>query len=123
MMFVLKISALATILSLSVAHAAPANIEADRKAVGSECKKDAEKIGCKMAMGAGMGKCMFEYKKLHQDWNPSPACKSALKKMRQDNMANRKGRGARGMGGPPSPLAKPGGTPPPPPASAKPAGK
>jgi hypothetical protein len=119
----LKFSALALIVSVSVSHAAPANIEGDKKAVGTSCKSDAEKIGCKMAMGNGMGKCMFEYKKLHQNWSPSAACKAALKKMRQDNMANRGGGGGGngpGLNGQGTPPGKPASAPAP---AAKPAGK
>jgi hypothetical protein len=107
----LKFSALAMVFSFSVAYAA-GGFEADRKAIGTECKKDAEKIGCKKEMGKGMGKCMFEYKKSHQTWNPSPTCKSALQKLRKDKSANRPNGAANPSAG------MPGMPPGPPPAAA-----
>ncbi|OIR16918.1 hypothetical protein GALL_27390 [mine drainage metagenome] len=70
----------------AVADTAPS---ADIQAVNTACRVDAEMAGCgQEVVGKGMLKCMGSYKKSHQDFKFSPACRSALKQMKAELSAD-----------------------------------
>ncbi len=85
----------ATILFAAVSLGAHAEMKpemkADAEAINAACKSDAATAGCSgEVVGKGLLKCLHKYKEAHKDFKLSEGCRDAIKKGREDRMAQKK---------------------------------
>ena len=79
------------VISASAANAAstPANV-ADAQAVNTACASDAVATNCTgKVVGKGLIKCMGTYKKANPTFKTSPACQTAIEKLKADKKAGK----------------------------------
>jgi cytochrome c2 len=84
-MRLLKSVLLACLFTASLAHAKDATMTADNEAINTACSTDSSTAGCgDQKVGTGLLKCLHAYKKSHNDFKFSDACKDAMKQRHHD---------------------------------------